>query len=212
MGQMYLLRDHLEKARAYALARKTAKSAEPDARYEATVALLAGEIPAVVQVYRVEDIANVLRLADEFGFKPIIVYGYEAHLLATELARRHVPVVVSPIKGLWYRQEKDTFEPMNPSALLAAGVRLAFQAGEGNPYSLRDPLINAGYSMKFGISEEDALRAVTAWPAEILGLEKRVGRLAVGLDADFVVLSGRPFDIRTTVKRVFINGREACRS
>jgi imidazolonepropionase-like amidohydrolase len=62
--------------------------------------------------------------------------------------------------------------------------------------------------MKFGVGEEDALRAVTSWPAEILGLDKRVGRLAAGFDADVVVLSGRPFDLHTKVKRVFINGRE----
>ena len=97
---------------------------------------------------------------------------------------------------------------MNAGELLKAGVRIAFQAGEGNPYGLRDPLLNAGYAMKFGVSEEDALRAVTSWPAEILGLEKRVGRLAAGFDADVVILSGRPFDLRTKVQRVFINGRE----
>ncbi len=208
MGQVYLLRDHFEKARAYAAKRRASKSEEADARYESTVALFAGEIPAIVQVYRADDLANLLRLADEFSFKPIIVYGYEAHLLAGELARRRVPVVVTPIKGLWYRQEKDTFEPMNAADLIKAGVRIAFQAGEGNPYGVREPLLTAGYAMKFGVSEEDALRAVTSWPAEILGLDNRVGRLAVGLDADLVVLSGRPFDLRTKVRRVFINGRE----
>lgn len=208
MGQVYLLRDHLEKARAYAAKRKSDKAAQPDERYDATVALLAGEIPAVVQVYRASDIANLLRLSDEFGFKAIIVYGYEAHLVAPDLARRGIPVVVSPIKGLWYRQEKDTFEPMNAAHLLAAGLRVAFQVGEGNPYGVREPLLNAGYAMKFGVSEEDALRAVTSWPAAILGLESRVGRLAAGLDADFVVLSGRPFDLRSRVERVFVGGRE----
>jgi imidazolonepropionase-like amidohydrolase len=209
MGQIYLLRDHFEKTRAYAAKRASAESAPPDPRYDATAALLAGEIPAVVQAYRSDDIANLLRLADEFGFKPIIVYGYEAHVLAADLARRRVPVVVSPIKGLWYRQEKDAFEPMNPAQLLKAGVRIAFQSGEGNPYGVRDPLLNAGYSMKFGVSEEDALRALTSWPAEILGLDKRAGRLAVGLEADLMILSGRPFDLRTRVLRVFIGGREA---
>jgi imidazolonepropionase-like amidohydrolase len=208
MGQMYLLRDHLEKARAYAAKRRTSNPDKPDDQYEATSALLAGKIPAIVQVYRAADISNLLRLSDEFGFRSIIVYGYEAHLLAPELKRRHVPVVISPIKGLWYRQEKDTFEPLNAATLLAADVRIAFQAGEGNPYGLRDLLLNAGYAMKFGVSEEDALRAVTSWPAEILGIGERVGKLATGLDADFIVLSGRPFDLRSTMQRVFIDGRE----
>ena len=208
MGQIYLLRDHLEKAREYASKRRLADPGQPDARYEGTAALLAGEIPAIVQVYRAADINNLLRLSDEFSFRSIIVYGYEAHLVAPELKRRHVPVVISPIKGLWYRQEKDTFEPLNAETLLAAGVRIAFQAGEGNPYGLRDLLLNAGYSMKFGVTEEDALRAVTSWPAEILGIGGRVGRLAAGLDADFIVLSGRPFDLRSKMLRVFIDGRQ----
>jgi imidazolonepropionase-like amidohydrolase len=209
MGQVYLLRDHFEKTRAYVAKRKGGSEAgDADARYDGCAALLAGEIPAIVQAYRADDVANLLHLADEFKIKPIIAYGYEAHLLAPELARRKVPVIVSPIKGLWYRQEKDKFETMNAAALLAAGVRVAFQAGEGNPYGVRDPLVNAGYAMKFGVSEEDALRAVTRWPAEILGLDSRIGRLAAGLDADFIVLSGRPFDLRTRVQRVFIDGRE----
>jgi imidazolonepropionase-like amidohydrolase len=208
MGQIYLLRDHLEKARSHAGKPRTDNNGGPNDTYDGTTALLAGEIPAIVQVYRAADIQNLLRLSDEFGFKTIIVYGYEAHLVAPELKRRNVPVVVSPIKGLWYRQEKDTFEPLNAATLLAAGVQIAFQAGEGNPYSLRDVLLNAGYSMKFGVSEEDALRAVTSWPAAVLKIDERVGRLAPGLDADFVILSGRPFDLRTNVQRVFIDGRE----
>jgi imidazolonepropionase-like amidohydrolase len=208
MGQLYLLRDHLEKAREYGAKRRSADAGEPDGRYEGTAALLAGEIPAIVQVYRAGDINNLLRLSDDFKFRSIVVYGYEAHLLAPELKRRNIPVVVSPIKGLWYRQEKDTFEPLNAQTLLAAGVRIAFQAGEGNPYGLRDLLLNAGYAMKFGVSEEDALRAVTSWPAEILDLSERVGRLAAGLDADFIVLSGRPFDLRSKIQRVFIDGRQ----
>jgi imidazolonepropionase-like amidohydrolase len=208
MGQIYLLRDHLEKARDYAEKRRNADPGEPDARYEGTAALLAGEIPAIVQVYRAADISNLLRLADEFGFRCIVVYGYEAHLVAPELKRRHVPVVISPIKGLWYRQEKDTFEPLNAETLLAAGVRIAFQGGEGHPYGFRDLLLSAGYAMKFGVKEEDALRAVTSWPAEILGVGERVGRLAPGLDADFIVLSGRPFDLRTKMQHVFIDGRQ----
>ena len=80
MGQIYLLRDHLEKARAYAAKRRAPQPAELDERYEGTAALLAGEIPAIVQVYRADDIANLLRLSDEFGFKAILAYGYEAHL------------------------------------------------------------------------------------------------------------------------------------
>ena len=208
MGQVYLLRDHFEKARAYAARRQSANPGESDEQYEATSTLLAAKIPAIVQVYRAADISNLLQLCDEFGFRAIIVYGYEAHLVAPELKRRHVPVVISPIKGLWYRQEKDTFEPLNAETLLAAGVRIAFQGGEGHPYGFRDLLLSAGYAMKFGVTEEDALRAVTSWPAEILGVGERVGRLAPGLDADFIVLSGRPFDLRTKVQRVFIDGRQ----
>ena len=207
MGEVALLRENLEKARDYATKRRR-DGADPDPKLEPIAALLRGDFPAIVQAYRAGDIANALRLAAEFKFKLIIAYGYEGPLVAADLQRAGVAVVATPIKGLWYRLEKETFDSGYPAALLKAGVRVAIQQGEGNPFGGRELLLNAGYLMKYGVSEEDALRAITSWPAQILGIDARIGRLAPGADADVLVLSGRPFDIRTRVLDVFINGRE----
>ena len=211
MGELALLREHLSRARAYEEDRRQAEQNGErwavDAELDTTAALLRGELPALVQAYTTKDIANALRLSDEFGFDVTLAYATEAHLIAEELARRDVPVVLTSIKGLWYRYEKESFSERNAARLLDAGVRIALQLGEGNPYGSGDLLFNAGYLLKHGLSREDALRAVTSWPAELLGVADRLGRLRPGMDGDVVVLSGPPFDLRSQVLHVFINGK-----
>jgi imidazolonepropionase-like amidohydrolase len=207
MGQIWMLREHLAKAKEYDRKRK-AGQADVDLALQATAAVIRGELPAVVQAYRADDIMGAVRLSDDFGFRLVLAYAQEAPKVADELARRKVPVIVTAMKGLWYRLEKDTFDPNTPAQLHRAGVRIAIQVGEGNPFGESDLLLNAGYAMKGGLAEEDALRSITSWPAEIFGASGRIGRLASGLDADIIVLSGRPFDIRTRVERVFIDGLE----
>lgn len=207
MGEMALLRQHFSRAREYSEEGAAGERQEPDAELEATAALLRGEIPAVVQAYTAQDIGNALRLSEEFGFDLVLAYAAEGHLLAAELAARRVPVIVTSIKGLWYRLEKETFREDNAARLLAARVPLALQLGEGNPYGNGDILFNAAYLLKSGFDDEDALRAITSWPAEILGIDDRVGRLAAGLDADIVVLSGPPLEPRSRVLQVLIEGR-----
>ncbi len=211
MGEVALLREHLSRARKYEEERNQAEQngerPAVDADFETTAALLRGELPALVQAYTTKDIANALRLSDEFGFDVILAYATQAHLIAGELARRDVPVVLASIKGLWYRYEKESFSERNAAQLLDAGVRIALQLGEGNPYGGGDLLFNAGYLLKHGLAREDALRAITSWPAELLGVADRLGRLRPGMDGDVVVLSGPPFDPRSQVLHVFINGQ-----
>ena len=211
MGELALLREHLNRAGRYEESRGQAEQngerPTVDAEFETTAALLRGELPALVQAYTAKDIDNALRLSDEFGFDVILAYATEAHLIAEELARRDVPVVLASIKGLWYRYEKESFNERNAAQLLDAGVRIALQLGEGNPYGSGDLLFNAGYLLKHGLSPEDALRAVTSWPAELLGVADRLGRLRPGMDGDVVVLSGSPLDPRSRVLHVFINGK-----
>ncbi len=214
MGEMAMLRRHFADAAAYDRAqRAAAESGEDfvlDPDLHATAAVLRGEIPALFQAYRAQDISNALRLSEEFGFDLLLAYAAEGHLVADELAERGVPVILTSMKGLWYRLEKESFSEQNAALLLAAGVPIALQQGEGNPYGSGELLFNAGRLLQAGFDDEDALRAITSWPAEILGIAHRVGRLAPGMDADVVVLSGPPFDLRSKVLHVFINGEPVC--
>lgn len=213
MGELALLRDHFRQVHAYLLqrqqARESGKEIPNHPELETTAALLRREIPAVIQVYGAKDISNALRLSEEMGFDAILAYATEAHLLADELAKRHVPVVLTAMKGLWFRLEKESFDARNAAQLLSAGVRIAVQTGEGNPYGNGDLLFNAGHLLKYELSEEDALRSVTSWPAQILRSSDRLGRIEPGLDADIAVLSGPPFDPKSKVLYVFIDGRLA---
>jgi len=210
MGELALLREHFRLAREYEAKRRDAAQKkqpfEEDPGLAASAAALRGEIPAVFQAYESIDITNALRLSDEWGLKPVIAYAAEGAEVAGELARRNAAVIVTSMKGLWYRLEKESFDTRNAARLLRAGVRLALQQGEGSPYGNGELLFNAAYLVRNGVSEEDALRAVTSWPAAILGVGDRVGRLEPGLDGDVVVLSGPPFDVHSRVLAVFVNG------
>ena len=94
--------------------------------------------------------------------------------------------------------------PKNPGILANAGVKVAIQTDEFS--AVKFLAINAALAVREGMTEEDALKAITIIPAEIIGVADRVGSLEVGKDADLVVLTGHPFDYKTVVEKVFIDG------
>ena len=150
---------------------------------EALLPVLNGSIEAHFHAHRADDIFTALRISKEFGLRPVIIHGTEAHLVADLIAEENVPVVCGP-----YMTDRSKPEIKNleiPLRLLPVAVMLAVRAG---------------------MDKTDALRAVTAVPAKIAGLSDRIGSLRAGLDADCVLWSGDPLDIATQVKAVFVNG------
>jgi imidazolonepropionase-like amidohydrolase len=167
----------------------------------------AGKLPVRVAASRSTDLESALRLAAEFGFPLVIEEGHEAWKVAGELARRRVPVLLRPtlLPGRappeGGESRLDTF-----SLLRDAGVPVALlPAGEDESGGL---LAAAAFAVRHGARPEEALRAVTAAPAEILGVGARVGSLEAGKDADLVVLSGDPLDPKTRVEAVYVGGRD----
>jgi imidazolonepropionase-like amidohydrolase len=97
--------------------------------------------------------------------------------------------------------------PKNPGLMAKAGVKVAIQTDELS--AVKYLPINAALAVREGMPEEEALKAITIHPAEIIGVADRVGSLEVGKDADIVVFSGHPFDYRTTVELVVVDGQLA---
>ena len=95
----------------------------------------------------------------------------------------------------------------NARDLLAAGLKVAIRPASDS--DLDDTLFAAGLFTAGGLSAQEVLRMVTASPAELLGVADRVGSLAVGKDADFVVLNGEPFATHTRIEAVYVNGQPA---
>jgi imidazolonepropionase-like amidohydrolase len=164
-----------------------------------------GELPLAVSANRASDLLAALRLADEFKLKLILVGAAEGWMVAGELARRNVPVIVKPLTNI------PSFDALgatleNAARLQQAGVQVALSSFDTQrAHTLRQ---EAGNAIAYGLDPEAALRAVTLTPARIWGVAETTGSLEVGKDADVVVWSGDPFELTTGAHHVFIKGRE----
>jgi imidazolonepropionase-like amidohydrolase len=179
---------------------------------EAMIPVIQGKLPLLVVVDKESDIDAALRVGREFGLKLIIGGGAEAWMMADKLAAAHVPVLTGAMNNipvgfavLGQRQE-------NPGLLSAAGVRIGLvgNAGGGDEeaFNVRNIKQEAGNAVAYGMTWENALRAVTIWPAEIFGVADRVGSLEPGREANVVVWSGDPFEFTTHAEHVFVRGLE----
>jgi imidazolonepropionase-like amidohydrolase len=179
---------------------------------EAMIPVIEGRLPLVITVDREADIDAALRLAREFNLKLVIAGGAEAWTMADRLAAAHVPVLTGAMNNipagfatLGQRQE-------NAGILSKAGVPVALigNAGGGDEeaFNVRNLKQEAGNAVAYGMTWENALRAVTLTPAEIFGVADRVGSLQPGREGNVVVWSGDPFEFTTKVEHVFVRGRE----
>ena len=205
-----LVRGLYHEAQAY-VERQAARTdaerpAARDLRLEALAEVLAGERIVQHHTHRHNDIATVLRLQDEFGFRLVIQHGTESWKLADEIAAAGVPVSITFIDAPGGKEETLDWSLEVGAILERAGVDVAFNTDDFITDS-RLLLRAAAISVRNGMSREAALEALTLAPARMLGLEHRVGSLEAGKDADFVVLSGDPFSVYTTVEQTWVEGR-----
>jgi imidazolonepropionase-like amidohydrolase len=171
---------------------------------EALQPVLAGAIPLIVEAHRASDILAVLAIAEEFGLRPVILGGSEAWMVAGELARGRVPVILKPLSSLPGSFERLGARFDNAALLAAAGVAIAFTPFENHRAS--GITQEAGNAVRWGLPWDAALRAITLTPAEIYGVEGRYGSLEPGRVADVVVWSGDPFELSTRAETVLVRG------
>jgi len=179
---------------------------------EAMIPVVQGRLPLLVIVDKESDIDAALRIARDYNIKLIIGGGAEAWMMASKLSAARVPVLTGAMNNipagfaaLGQRQE-------NPGLLSAAGVRVGLigNAGGGDEeaFNVRNITQEGGNAVAYGMTWENALKAVTLWPAEIFGVSDRVGSLAPGHDANVVVWSGDPFEFTTRAEHVWVRGVE----
>ena len=183
---------------------------ERDLKLEALSLVLRREIPWRQHCHRADDIATAMRMAREFGYELVIDHGTEAYLLADQIAAASIPVIIGPLFTSRSKVELRNRSLANPARLAAAGVRIAITTD--HPVVPIHFLIHqATLAVKEGLDPVTALRAVTINPARIIGVDSRIGSLAVGKDADVVIWSGDPLDVMSRAERAFIDGREIYR-
>jgi imidazolonepropionase-like amidohydrolase len=189
-----------------------------DKSLEALQPVIAGRMPIVMQADSEREIDRVLDLAREFNVKMIVNGGREADRVAARLKAMNVPVLLSlnfprrttaaspeaepePLRVLRERAEA----PKTAGRLAAAGVRFAFQSG--NMTSINDYLANAAKAVDNGLSRDDAIRALTIWPAEILGVSAQLGSIEVGKIANLTITRGDLLAKDKRIMHVFIDGK-----
>jgi imidazolonepropionase-like amidohydrolase len=205
------LREALEDARFYATHRAqydangVRQLSLRRAQLEALVPVVRGEQPLVVSAHRASDIEAVLRLADELKLKVVLEGASEAWMVADEIARHKVPVIVDPLENLPERFDRLHSRSDNAALLSRAGVRVILSTFTAHQARLLWQ--RAGNAVRLGMDHDEAIRAVTEAPADAFGL-KGYGRLEKGAVANVVVWSGDPLQTSTHVEHVFVRGRE----
>ncbi|HET9741831.1 MAG TPA: amidohydrolase family protein [Terriglobales bacterium] len=177
-----------------------------DLKMEALLPYLHGQRPVVIGAEEPTDLETAMSIAHEFNLKVILNHVTHAQEILDEVASWHVPVVFGPIYDFPKPNERYDAVYSMPAELAKRGVKLAFASYrvENN----RNLPYEAGYAVAFGLPYDDALKSVTLNAAEIWGVADKLGSLDVGKLGNVVIANGDPLDVKTTVKQVFIDGRE----
>jgi imidazolonepropionase-like amidohydrolase len=187
---------------------KTLPYPPKDIKWEAMVPYARGERPVIFVAERERDIRAAVRFADEIKVKAIIMGGQDAWKAADLLKQKNVPVIYTNIYNLPV-QDDDAYDYLYaaPAKMQQAGVSFCISTGNDGPET-RDLPYHAGLAASFGLSPQEALKSVTLYPAQILGIADRVGSIEVGKMANIVVTDGDLLEPRTNIKYLFINGRQ----
>jgi imidazolonepropionase-like amidohydrolase len=218
-GELMLkLREVLDDARTYNRRKadferaQTRQFAASRLDLEALLPVLDGRVPLVLDADRASDIESALKLARDYNIKLILTGGAEAWMVADRLAAARVPVMTGAMNNIPQSFSSLGTRQENAGLLRRAGVTVIIignaGGGDEDAFNVRNVRFEAGNAVAYGMSRDDALRAITLTPAEVFGVADRVGSLQAGKDGDVVVWSGDPFEFASQAEHVFIRGRE----
>ena len=193
-------------ARRYDTAVKAGERLPRDLKLEALARATRGELPLLIAVDPEREIRDAVAWAERQRVKIVIIGGNEAYKVRTLLAEKKVPVILGPSQEVPGTDAGYDERYAAPGLLKQAGVQFAIATF--NSEDSRTLPYEAGSTVSFGLPAEDALKAITIYPAEILGVADRVGTIEVGKLANIIVTDGDPLEIRTQVKHVVIAGRD----
>jgi imidazolonepropionase-like amidohydrolase len=172
----------------------------------ALVPAVKGEQTVLMNVDKAEEIKGALELADEFKLKVILAGCSEAWKVVDLLKAKNVPVLLGGVLSLPSGQSDPYDVNFATAAVLAKnGVKFAFTTNDAA--HVRDLPWLAGVAVAFGLSKEEALKAVTLYPAQILGVDQQIGSLAEGKVANILLTDGDPLEKMTRIKHLFIAGK-----
>lgn len=205
--QVNELGDYLEAARHYAQAMGHGGPADykRDLKLEALAPVVRGQLPVLVFADRERDIRNAVEFCEKQKLKMILAGGEQAYKVKDLLRSKGVPVILRPTLSL-PGEEDDPYDVLlaQPAQLAQAGVKFAFGSFD-NSFARRLGQ-QAANAVAYGLPYEEALKALTVYPAEIFGVADQLGTLETGKVANVIVTNGDPLEVTTDVKYIFIRG------
>ena len=211
--QVDALKKKIEDAQAYlkakeaAAADKTIPARPIDLGLEAMIPMIKGDVPVRISANKASEIKAAVELATQYKLKLIINGGDEALKVAALLKEKNVPVILGAVLELPDSEDAPYDQAYaRAGELHKAGVKFAFSS-QGIQF-IRTLPYNAGTAAAFGLPKEEALKAITIYPAQIFGVDKLIGSIEVGKMANLIVTDGDPLELRTKLKHMFINGKQ----
>lgn len=212
MATAAIIRENLRKAVEYgekldkAITDEDTDPPDYDAKLEALLPVVRGELPVHIHAHRADDIATGIRIAKEFKLNCVIVHGTEGHRIPELLAQEKIPVITGPALGDRSKPELANMTLENPLILSRAGVEVAICTDHPEVPIQYLPLC-AALAVKGGMDPEEALAAITINAAKIAGLDGSLGSLTPGKEADVVITDRHPLELLGSVRAVLMGGR-----
>ena len=205
------IQSFFDDARAYARARGSSHPGATIPAWEAMLPALRGDVPVVIHAGEIRQIKSAVSWAATNHLRMVLDGGMDAWRVAGLLASNNIPVVYEQE----FTQPVRDFESLDvhytaPEVLRRAGVQVIFSTG-GSAFEAamaRDLPYHAAQAIAYGYPAEEALKGLTLYPAQLLGLAGRLGAIEPGCDATLFICDGSIFDIRANVQRMWIAGRE----
>jgi len=202
------LTDFFDQARHYqqAAGKGSAQKYTRDLKLEAMIPVLEGKLPLLVLADRAREIRGAVEFCDKQKVKMIVGSGADSMKVAELLKSKNIPVILGPTMQL-SQNEDDPYDKYFtlPADLQKAGIKFAI-ASFDLQFVRRLPQ-QAGNAVAYGLSHDEGLKAITLYPAQIMGLDKDLGTLEAGKIANIMITNGDPLELRTEVKFLYINGR-----
>ncbi len=204
------IEETFETAKAYAAARAADPASATDLRWEAMRGVYAqgkDRLTVFITANERDQITSAVSWAAKAGVKAVIVGGRDAAECADLLKKHDVGVIVEGTFAFPRRDDAPYDDAYSlPARLKAAGVRFCLTSGDRTANERNLPY-SAGMAVAHGLDLDSAHKAVTLWPAQILGIDDRYGTLEEGKSATLIVTDGDPLEVTTNTRMAFIDGR-----
>ncbi len=215
--QLKALRDAFADARAYMQAKKAEQSRmrdgvpyhDIDLRWEAMIPVLEGKVPVFVIANELAQIQSAISWAEQEGVSKnlVIVGGRDAWRVTDQLKAKGISVIVTPIHTAGRRWEDYDVVFSLPAKLMQAGVKFCI-SGDYAASNSRTITHHAATAVAYGLQQDEGLKAITLYAAEILGIADKVGSIEVGKDATLMITDGDPLQLPTKTEQLFIQGKK----